>query len=147
MASMYDIPEVYQHPNDPLRPVICIDEANKQLIKEKRIQCESRCSEKVDLIYVRNGALDVFMISELLASRRETVVTEIQTAQNFVKILKYISDVLYSKTEKIILVTDNLNIYIQQPHYINLSWKNTDWQNDLCGVIRQNMEVGLIWQK
>ncbi|EOS26241.1 hypothetical protein C804_04256 [Lachnospiraceae bacterium A4] len=48
VASMYVIPEVYQHPNDPLRPVICINETNKQLIKEKRIQCESECSEKVD---------------------------------------------------------------------------------------------------
>ena len=29
--------EVYQRPYAPLRPVVCIDETNKQLIKETRI--------------------------------------------------------------------------------------------------------------
>lgn len=51
------------------------------------------------------------MISEPLAGRRETVVTQTRTAEDFAKILKYTSDVLYPRTEKIILVTDNLNIH------------------------------------
>ncbi len=111
MAAMEDVLEVYQRPYDPLCPVVCIDETNKQLIKEERIPCEPGKPEKVDSVYVRNGVADVFMISEPLAGRRETVVTETRNAVDFAQILKYTSDVLYPKTEKIVLVTDNLNTH------------------------------------
>ena len=109
VAAMEDVPEVYQRPYDPLCPVVCIDETNKQLIKEERIPCELGSPEKVDSVYVRNGAADVFMIAEPLAGRRETVVTERRTAVDSAQILKYTSDVLYPRVEKIILATDNLS--------------------------------------
>ena len=80
---MEDVLEVYQRPYDTLRPVVCIDETNKQLIKETRIPCEPGQPEKVDSVYVRNGVADVFMISEPLAGRRETVVTQTRTALDF----------------------------------------------------------------
>ena len=105
---MEDVLEVYQRPYDPLCPVVCIDETNKQLIKETRIPCEPGQPEKVDSVYVRNGVADVFMISEPLAGRRETVVTQSRTALDFAEILRYTSDALYPRTEKIVLVTDNL---------------------------------------
>ena len=111
VAAMEDVLEVYQHPYDPLGPVVCIDETNKQLIKEDRIPCEPGKPEKLDSVYVRNGVADVFMISEPLAGRRETVVTETRNAVDFAQILKYTSDVLYPRTEKIILVTDNLDTH------------------------------------
>lgn len=111
VAKMEDVLEVYQRPYDPLCPVVCIDETNKQLIRETRIPCEPGQPEKVDSVYVRNGVADVFMISEPLAGKRETVVTETRTAVDFAHILQYTSDVLYPYAEKIILVTDNLNTH------------------------------------
>ena len=86
-------------------------QTNKQLIEEKRIPCEPGQPEKVDSVYVRNGVADVFMIAEPLAGRRETVVTQTRTALDFAGILKHTSDTLYPGTEKIILVTDNLNTH------------------------------------
>ncbi len=74
VTAMEDVLEVYQRPYGPLRPVVCIDETNKQLIKEDRIPCEPGKPEKLDSVYVRNGVADVFMISEPLAGRRETVI-------------------------------------------------------------------------
>lgn len=111
VAKMEDVLEVYQRPYDPLRPVVCIDETNKQLIEEIRIPCKPGYSEKVDSVYVRNGVADVFMICEPLAGKRETVVTQTRTALDFAEILKYTSDTLYPMAEKIILVTDNLNTH------------------------------------
>ena len=108
---MEDVPEVYQRPYDPLRPVVCIDETNKQLLKETRVACEPGQPEKVDSVYVRNGVADVFMISEPLAGRRETVVTQSRTALDFAEFLRHTSDTLYRNAEKIILVTDNLNTH------------------------------------
>lgn len=80
--------------------------------KKTRIPCKSKYPEKVDCVYVRNGVADIFMISEPLAGRRETVVTQTRTALDFAHILAYTSDVLYQKAEKIILITDNLNIHL-----------------------------------
>ncbi|WP_390409508.1 IS630 family transposase [Blautia hominis] len=111
VAKMEDILAVYERPYDPLCPVVCIDETNKQLIKETRIPCEPGQPEKVDSVYVRNGVADVFMISEPLAGKRETVVTQTRTALDFAAVLKYTSDILYKGAEKIVLVTDNLNTH------------------------------------
>lgn len=108
---MEDVLDVYQRPYDPLQPVVCIDETNKQLIKETRIPCEPGHPEKVDSEYERNGVADIFMIFEPLAGKRETVVTQTRTAKDFAEILQYTADVLYPCTEKIILVTDNLNTH------------------------------------
>ncbi len=111
VAKMEDVLEVYQRPYDPLNPVVCIDETNKQLIQETRVPCEPGQPEKVDSVYVRNGVVDVFIICEPLAGKRETVVTETRTALDFAHVLQYTSDILYPRTEKIVLVTDNLNTH------------------------------------
>ena len=34
VCAMEDVLEVYQRPYDPKRPVVCVDEAMKQLVKE-----------------------------------------------------------------------------------------------------------------
>ena len=102
---------MYQRPYDPLNPVVCIDETNKQLIQETRVPCEPGQPEKVDSVYIRNGVADIFMICEPLAGKRETVVTQSRTAIDFAQVLKYTSDTLYSRVEKIVLVTDNLNTH------------------------------------
>ena len=91
--------------------MVCIDETNKQLIKETCIPCIPGQPEKVDSVYERNGMADVFVIAEPLAGRCETVVTETRTAEVFAKVLKYTSDILYPRTERIILVTDNLSTH------------------------------------
>lgn len=106
-GKMEDVLDVSQRPSDSLRHVVCIDETDKQLMKETHIPCELGHPEKVDSEYVRNVVLDVFMIAEPLAGRRETVVTETRTASDFANILQYSSDALYPKAESIVLVTDN----------------------------------------
>jgi len=108
---MEDVLDVYQRPYDPLNPVVCIDETNKQLIAETRIPCAPGQPEKIDSVYERNGVADVFMIFEPLAGKRETLVTETRTAVDFANTLKYTSDVMYPHAEKITLVTDNLNTH------------------------------------
>ena len=108
---MEDVLEVYQRPFDALRPVVCIDEMNRQLVEETRIPCKAGQPEKADSEYVRKGVLDVFMIAEPLAGKRDTVITEKRTSIDFANILKHTSDVLYPQAEKIVLVTDNLNTH------------------------------------
>ena len=108
---MEDVLDVYERPYDPLNPVVCIDETNKQLIKETRIPCVPGQPEKVDYEYERNGIADVFMIFEPLAGKRDTIVTKTRTGIDFAHALQYTSDVMYPLAEKIVLVTDNLNTH------------------------------------
>ena len=108
---MEDVLDVYARPYDPLLPVVCIDETNKQLITETRIPAEIGQPERVDYEYERNGVANVFMISEPLAGKRDTIVNETRTSVDFAHVLKHTSDVLYPHAEKIVLVTDNLNIH------------------------------------
>jgi len=108
---MEDVLDVYQRPYDPLLPVVCIDETNKQMIKETRIPCAPGQPEKVDYVYERNGVADVFMIFEPLAGKRQTIVSETRTSVDYAEVLKYTSDVMYPYAEKIILVNDNLNTH------------------------------------
>lgn len=108
---MEDVLDVYQRPYDPMNPVVCIDETNKQLIQETRIPCAPGQPEKIDSIYERNGVADVFMIFEPLAGKRETIVTGTRTAVDFANALKFTSDSMYPFAEKITLVTDNLNTH------------------------------------
>ena len=111
VAKMEDVLDVYERPYDPLNPVVCIDETNKQLIKETRIPCAPGQPEKVDYEYERNGIADVFMIFEPLAGKRDTIVTKTRTGIDFAHALQYTSDVMYPLAEKIVLVTDNLNTH------------------------------------
>ena len=108
---MEDVLDVYQRPYDPFLPVVCIDETNKQMIKETRIPCAPGQPEKVDYVYERNGVADVFMIFEPLAGKRETIVSETRTSVDYAEVLRYTSDVMYPYAEKIILVNDNLNTH------------------------------------
>ena len=108
---MEDVLDVYTRPYDPLLPVVCIDETNKQMVMETRIPCEPGQLERVDYEYERNGVANVFMIAEPLAGKRSTIINETRTAIDFAHVLAHTSDVLYPHAKKIVLVTDNLNIH------------------------------------
>ena len=61
VCAMEDVLEVYQRPYDPQRPVVCVDEAMKQLVKETRhtIAAAPGRPERTDYEYERNGWLNV----------------------------------------------------------------------------------------
>lgn len=97
---MEDVLEIYQRPFDPLHFVVCIDEMSRQLVAETRIPCKAGQPEKVDSEYVRKGVMDVFMIAEPLAGKRDTLVMQKRTAIDFAHVLQHTSDVLYQQAEK-----------------------------------------------
>ena len=65
---MEEILDLYQQPYDPKRPLVCLDESNKQLIIEvhKPIPMEPGKPERYDTQYERNGFSNIFMIFEPL---------------------------------------------------------------------------------
>ena len=82
---MEDVLEVYKLPYDELRPVVCMDETNRQLIGEvnQPIPMAAGQPRIYDYEYVRNGVADIFMMFEPLAARRYTKVTDTRTKIDF----------------------------------------------------------------
>ena len=94
---MEDVLEVYHRPLDPARPVVCFDEASKQLVAETRppIPATPGRPDTTDYEYERNGTANLFMIFEPLEGKRHVKVTDRRTAVDYAQILKDLVDVHY----------------------------------------------------
>jgi hypothetical protein len=116
VERMEDVLSVYTLPYQENRPVICLDETNRQLIGEITSPFPPQPGQAAvyDYEYVRNGAADLFMLFEPLAAQRQVMVT--QTKVDFAGCLSYLSDRLYPHAEKIILVMDNANLRFENTH-------------------------------
>ncbi len=78
VAAMEDVLEVYQRPRDLKRPLVCLDEQSKQLIRETRkpIAASPGRPERVDYEYERNGTANLFMLFAPLEGWRHDKATE-----------------------------------------------------------------------
>ena len=108
---MEDVLDVYQRPYNPLRPVVCLDETNRQLIEKRSIPPKPGNPEREDYEYRRCGVVDLFVAFEPLACKRVVKLTDTRTAVDFAHFLRELTEVHYSHCEKIVLVMDNLNIH------------------------------------
>jgi uncharacterized small protein (DUF1192 family) len=110
---MEDVPEVYQRPHDPARPVVCLDETSKQLVAETRVPIAAKPGQaaRQDYEYERNGTANLFMMFAPLEGWRHVEVTDRHTALDYAQILKDLSDKHFSNAAKIVLVQDNLNTH------------------------------------
>ena len=63
---MEDVLKLYEEPYDPARPVVCMDETNKQLVGETRtpILASPGKPRRIDYEYERRGTADVFLFTE-----------------------------------------------------------------------------------
>jgi hypothetical protein len=110
---MEDVIQTYMLPYDARRPVVCFDEASRQLFGEV---CEPEPAEpgrraKVDYEYERKGTCNLFMMCEPLRGWRQVRVTQRRTRRDYAECLKELVDVHYPKADKILLVQDNLNTH------------------------------------
>jgi transposase len=110
---MEDILEVYRRPYDPQRPVVCMDEASKQLLEETRealCACPGRV-EREDYEYRRQGVASLFLAFEPLAGWRHLEVTEQRRRADWARFIRDLVDRQYAQAERIVLVMDNLNTH------------------------------------
>jgi hypothetical protein len=110
---MEDVLEVYHRPYDPRRPQVCLDETNRQLVRETRTPIPAAAGRPatVDYEYERNGTVNLFMLFEPLAGRRHVLVTERRTAKDYAHAIRHLLEVVYPEAEKVVLVQDNLNTH------------------------------------
>ena len=113
VANMEDVLEVYQRPQDPARPLVCLDETCKQLIAETRepVQMKPGRMQRIDYEYERNGTANLFMLFAPLEGWRHVEVTDRRTAKDYAHVLRDVSDIHFPGASKIVLVQDNLNTH------------------------------------
>ena len=113
VCAMENVLEVYHRPYAPKRPVVCMDETSKQLVKETRVSQPARPGqpERFDYEYERNGTANVFMFCEPMAGRRQVSVTDRRTKCDWAEQVRTLLDVHYPRAERVTLVMDNLNTH------------------------------------
>jgi len=91
---MEDVLDVYHRPADPQHPVVCLDEATKQLIGEVREPLPAKPGEveRCDCEYVRNGTATLFVAVDPLAGWREVTVTDHRCRTNWAHFVKELLD-------------------------------------------------------
>ena len=110
---MEDVLEVYTRPYDPDRPVVCLDEASKQLVADVTppLPMQPGQPARQDYEYERCGTANLFMVFEPLAGQRRVKVTGQRTSADLALVLRELADGTYADADKIVLVMDNLNTH------------------------------------
>jgi hypothetical protein len=110
---MEDVLELYAEPCDPARPVVCFDEASKELRGDVAppVPPAPGSPAKQDYEDTRHGAANLLVVVEPQAGRRHITVTERRTAADFAGQMRHLCDELYPEAEVIRVVPDNLNAH------------------------------------
>lgn len=110
---MEDVLDVYHRPYDPERPVVCMDEASKQLIAEVREPLPPLPGRvaKYDSEYERRGTANIFMAVEPLAGKRTVQVTDRRTKLDWARFIQLLLTTIYPEAAVVVLVMDNLNTH------------------------------------
>lgn len=113
VAAMEDVLDVYHRPYDPERPVVCMDEASKQLIAEVREPLPPQPGRvaKYDSEYERRGTANIFMAVEPLAGKRTVQVTDRRTKIDWARFIHLLLTTIYPEAAVVVLVMDNLNTH------------------------------------
>jgi len=103
---MEDVLELYAEPYDADRPVVCFDEASKELRGDvaEPIPPSPGSPAKQDYEYTRHGTANLFVIVEPLAGKRHVTVTERRTIPDFAAQMKMLCDEMYPEATTIRVV-------------------------------------------
>lgn len=112
-AAMEDVLAVYARPVDPARPLVCFDEAGKDLKGHKRPPQRAAPGRlaREDSEYKRAGSRNLFLSYAPYLGRRHITVTERRTAIDFAHAIRDLVTVQFPEAEAIVLVLDNLNTH------------------------------------
>jgi DDE superfamily endonuclease len=110
---MEDVLELYAEAYDPARPVVCFDEASKELHGQvaEPVPAEPGRAAREDYEYTREGTANLFIAVEPLAGRREVTVTQRRTAADFAEQMRRLCEEWYPEATTIRVVLDNLNTH------------------------------------
>lgn len=113
---MEDVLTVYQRPYDQRYPMVCMDEKGKEL-QSQRIDWHTHPPQpglegvRQDYEYKREGSANLWLVCEPLRGWRRVTVSQDRTARSLARQLRQLVDEDFPQAQKIILISDNLNIH------------------------------------
>jgi len=110
---MEDVLDVYQRPDNPAAPIVCLDETSRQLLAEviPPQPVTPGHPARHDPEYVRGGVVNCFLVTAPLQGWRQERVTAQRTRLDWAHCVKELVDVHYPDAARIVLVMDNLNTH------------------------------------
>jgi hypothetical protein len=113
VAKMEDVLRVYARPPDPRRPLICFDEAGKELRRHTRPPQPGSPGRpaREDGEYERAGSANCFLWVAPHLGQRQVTVSAQRTARDWAHAMRALVDVHFPTAEQIVLVVDNLNTH------------------------------------
>ena len=110
---MEDVIQTYLLPYNPAFPVVCFDEASKQLFGQVRepLPTQQGSPAKQDYEYERLGVCNQLMMCEPLRGWRHVKVSKRRTRKDYAHCVRELVEVYYPDAKKIRLVQDNLNTH------------------------------------
>jgi hypothetical protein len=110
---MEDVIQTYMLPYDPKRPVVCFDEASRQLFGEVRAPQPVRpgAPARIDYEYERKGVCCQLVMCEPLRGWRHVTLTQRRTRQDYAHCIREMVDRHFPRATTIRLVQDNLNTH------------------------------------
>ena len=112
VCAMERVLDVYQRPYDAARPVVCLDESPKQLLRESRVSLVlPDGSTRYDCEYHRQGVAQLYMLHEPLAGRGRVQVEDRHDRLTFARVVARLLEQDYAQAERVTLVLDNLSAH------------------------------------
>lgn len=113
VAHMEDVLDLYAEAYDPQRPVVCFDEAMKQMVAETRtpIAAAPGRPQRVDYEYKRNGTANIFLFLDRLRGWRHAKPTQTKGNVDFAECMRDLVDIHYPDADVIRVVLDNLKTH------------------------------------
>jgi hypothetical protein len=113
VARMEDLLDLYAEPFSPAKPVVCMDEASKQLVGEMRPSIPARRghAKRVDYEYRRNGTVNLFVFVQPRGGWRMVRVTDHRARTDWALMVRELLDVQFPSAKIVRLVMDNLNTH------------------------------------
>lgn len=110
---METVIDTYQAPGDPRIPLVCFDEAGKELQAQLRavLPMVPGQPRTEDPEYVRQGSANLFMCYAPHLGWRHVSVTASRTSADWAVAMRELVDVHFPTAERIVVVLDNLNTH------------------------------------
>ena len=116
---MEDVLAVYHRPPDPDRPLVCLDEAAKELRADVRAATgpQPGVPARQDYEYARHGSAPYFLTCAPHLGWRRVTVRAQRTALDFAQVVRQLVDEDFPDAERIVLVLDNRNTHTAGARY------------------------------
>ena len=114
VCRMEAVLEVYRRVPEPSHPVVCVDEASVQRVKEVRapIPAQPGHSERYDVEYERNGVAHLLAFHAPFENWRRVDVADNYVAKQWAEGIRRLIQDDYPQAQRITLVMDNPNTHV-----------------------------------